>query len=91
MNPDMTSSPEMDYEFLTGGMSIHSLRFKNLEDVQIGKDSTRVFLESTREQGPLFIRTPALEASDFPMEELEVLLEFIFNEDDFSSQIPKKF
>lgn len=80
VNPDMKTSPEEEYDFLTGGMSVHSLRFKQLEEIKLGVDPDLIdyhIFEEVVFFGNLY--------------QLEVLLELLFKEEDISSQIPKKF
>jgi len=80
VNPDMKTSPEEEYDFLTGGMSIHNLRFKKLEEVKLGIT-------------PDLVDYHIFEEIIFydHLYQLEVLLELLFKEEDISSQIPKKF
>jgi hypothetical protein len=36
VNPDLSNDPNQEFEFLTGGMSVHNYRFQQLKKVTLG-------------------------------------------------------
>lgn len=81
LNPDMSSSPSEEYEFLTGGSSIHSMRFKELDKVDLGLNKFN-FDDSYR---MVYYLTSQLTAR------LEYFGLYLFEEPGVCSQIPETF
>lgn len=84
INPEVGTSPNMEYDFLTGGMSVHSYRFQQLQKIQLGTPFNEVssFME---------ILTIIVDSSMESTEKVEMLLTWYFEPTDLESLIPKEF
>jgi len=67
INPEVGMSPNVEYDFLTGGMSVHSYRFQQLQKIEVGIPFNEVssFLE---------ILTIIVDSSMESVEKVEMLL-----------------
>jgi len=86
LNPDMSSAPAMEYEFLTEGMSVHSYRYQQLQKVSLFPDYNKLSL------GYATRNMMMCDFSSLPLtEQIEVNLKFLFEPDPINPHLPESF
>jgi len=84
VNPDLSNDPNQEFEFLTGGMSVHNYRFQQLKKVQLGIPFSEV-------QSFMDILPIIYDARLGDEEKIELLLDWYYKPDSVTSNIAKEF